>query len=229
MKKKLVLLFTIILITLVIIPIPVKSIDITQPFRLPDLPYSYDALEPYIDAETMKIHHTGHHATYVAKLNEAINKYPELKNKTLEELLMNLRVLPKDIQEAVRNNGGGHYNHTLFWTFMGKNKGKEPTGKLKVDIDKSYGSFDNFKKQFKEVALGRFGSGWAWLAKDKGGNLKIFSTPNQDTPIMIGIRPVLGLDVWEHAYYLKYQNKRGDYIDAWWNVVNWDEISKNYK
>jgi superoxide dismutase, Fe-Mn family len=198
-------------------------------FKLPPLPYGYDALEPYIDAQTMTIHHQKHHAAYVDNLNKAIDKHPELKGKSLEELLMNLNKLPEDIREAVRNNGGGHYNHSFFWTIMGKNKSGEPKGKLKTDIDKSFGSFENFKKAFKEAALGRFGSGWAWLIKDSSGALKIISTPNQDTPIMEGIKPVLGLDVWEHAYYLKYQNKRGDYIDAWWNVVNWDEIEKYYK
>jgi Fe-Mn family superoxide dismutase len=201
----------------------------TGPFKLPQLPYSYDALEPYIDAETMKIHHTKHHQTYVDKLNEAVNKYPDLKNKSVEELLSNLNVLPADVREQIRNNGGGHYNHSLFWTIMGPNKGGEPKGKLKEDIAKTFGSFDNFKKEFKTTALNRFGSGWAWLIKDKDGKLKITSTPNQDTPIMEGIVPIMGLDVWEHAYYLKYQNRRGDYIDNWWNVVNWDEIGKRYK
>lgn len=199
------------------------------PFKLPQLTYSYDALEPYIDAETMKIHHTKHHQAYVDKLNEAVNKYPDLRNKTLEQLLTNLNSLPADVREQIRNNGGGHYNHSLFWTIMGPNKGGEPKGKLKDEITKTFGSFDNFKKEFKAAALGRFGSGWAWLIKDKDGKLKITSTPNQDSPIMEGIVPIMGLDVWEHAYYLKYQNRRGDYIDNWWNVVNWDEIGKRYK
>jgi superoxide dismutase, Fe-Mn family len=198
-------------------------------FKLPPLPYSYDALEPYIDSQTMTIHHQKHHAAYVDNLNKALDKHPEHKGKTLEELLKNLDKVPEDIREAVRNNGGGHYNHSFFWTIMGKNKGGEPKGKLKSDIDKGFGSFDNFKKAFKEAALGRFGSGWVWLVKDNSGVLKIISTPNQDTPVMEGIKPVLGLDVWEHAYYLKYQNKRGDYIDAWWNVVNWDQVEKYYK
>lgn len=229
MKKVLSSLIAVLMAAAVVIPFPVKAMEGSEPFKLPDLPYSYDALEPYIDAQTMKVHHTGHHAAYVAKLNEAVNKYPELKGKTIEELLMNLDKLPQDVRETIRNNGGGHYNHTLFWNFMGKDKAKAPTGKLKGDIDKTFRSFDDFKKSFKEAALGRFGSGWAWLIKDKSGSLKIVTTPNQDTPIMEGIKPILGLDVWEHAYYLKYQNKRGDYIDAWWNVVNWDDISKNYK
>lgn len=200
-----------------------------NPFKLPSLSYSYDALEPYIDAETMKIHYQKHHGTYVEKLNEAINKYPELMDKSLEYLLTNLDKLPDDIREAVRNNGGGHYNHSIFWTIMGKNKGGEPKGKLREDIAKTFGSFENFKKEFKSAALGRFGSGWAWLIKDKDGKLKIVSTANQDSPIMMGISPVMGIDVWEHAYYLKYQNKRGEYIDNWWNVINWDEVEKRYR
>lgn len=199
------------------------------PFKLPPLPYSYDALEPYIDSQTMKIHYEKHHGAYVENLNKAVNKYPELRDKSLEYLLTNLNKLPEDIREAVRNNGGGHYNHSLFWTIMGKNKGGGPKGKLKEDIDKSFGSFENFKKEFKAAATGRFGSGWAWLIKDKDGKLKVMSTPNQDSPIMNGMTPIMGLDVWEHAYYLKYQNRRTEYIDNWWNVVNWDEIEKNYK
>lgn len=198
-------------------------------FKLPELPYSYDALEPFIDAKTMQIHYEKHHGAYVDKLNEAINKHPELKGKTIEELLMNLNTLPEDIRETVRNNGGGHYNHSLFWRIMGKDKYGIPKGKLKADIDKAFGSFENFKKEFKEAALGRFGSGWAWLIKDKDGKLKIVSTPNQDSPIMTGIKPILGIDVWEHAYYLKYQNRRADYIDAWWNVVNWNEVEREYR
>jgi Fe-Mn family superoxide dismutase len=199
------------------------------PFKLPPLPYSYDALEPYIDSQTMKIHYEKHHGTYVEKLNEAINKHPELRDKSIEYLLENLDKLPADIKEAVRNNGGGHYNHSLFWTIMGKNKGGEAKGKLKEDIVKNFGSFDTFKKEFKDAALGRFGSGWVWLIKVKDGKLKIVSTPNQDSPIMEGITPIMGLDVWEHAYYLKYQNRRGDYIDNWWNVVNWEQIEKRYE
>ncbi len=198
-------------------------------FKLPSLPYSYDALEPYIDAQTMKIHHQKHHQAYVDKLNEAVSKYPELTDKSLEYILANLDVMPADIREKIRNNGGGHYNHSFFWTIMAKDKGGEPKGKLKQDIDNAFGSFDNFKKEFKAAALDRFGSGWAWLVKDKYGKLRIISTGNQDNPVMIGLSPVMGIDVWEHAYYLKYQNKRGDYIDNWWNVVNWDEIEKKYK
>jgi Fe-Mn family superoxide dismutase len=208
-----------------------KNNDSTAPgpFKLPALPYSYDALEPYIDKETMTIHHQKHHGTYVDKLNEAINKYPELKGKSIESLLSNLEAIPADMRETVRNNGGGHYNHSMFWTIMGPNKGGEPKGKLKDDIAKTFGTFDNFKKEFKTAALGRFGSGWAWLIKDKDGKLKIVTTANQDSPIMNGITPIMGLDVWEHAYYLQYQNRRAEYIDNWWVVVNWDEIEKRYK
>lgn len=213
--------------------IPISSVRASEPaggpFKLPDLPYSYDALEPYIDTQTMMVHHDKHHAAYVEKLNEAVNKYPELKDKSLEYLLSNLDKLPNDVKEAIRNNGGGHYNHSLFWTIMGKDKGGEPKGKLKEDIVKNFGSFDSFKKEFKTAALNRFGSGWAWLIKDRDGKLKVISTPNQDSPIMVGTTPIMGLDVWEHAYYLKYQNKRGDYIDNWWKVVNWDEVEKRYK
>jgi superoxide dismutase, Fe-Mn family len=230
MKNKM---FSVFCFSLICVLLPLNNVkaepQVEGPFKLPALPYSYDALEPYIDSETMKIHHDKHHAAYVAKLNEAVNKYPELKDKSLEYLLTNLNSLPNDIKETVRNNGGGHYNHSLFWTIMGKNKGGEPKGKLKQDIIKTFGSFENFKKEFNAAALDRFGSGWAWLIKDNNGKLKIFSTANQDTPIMAGIAPIMGLDVWEHAYYLKYQNKRADYINNWWNVVNWDEISKRYK
>ncbi|ERI92206.1 superoxide dismutase, Mn [Clostridiales bacterium oral taxon 876 str. F0540] len=226
-------LFFILCAALAIALIPISSVRASEPaggpFKLPNLPYSYDALEPYIDTQTMMVHHDKHHAAYVEKLNEAVNKYPELKDKSLEYLLSNLDKLPNDVKEAIRNNGGGHYNHSLFWTIMGKDKGGEPKGKLKEDIVKSFGSFDNFKKEFKTAALNRFGSGWAWLIKDRDGKLKVISTPNQDSPIMVGTTPIMGLDVWEHAYYLKYQNKRGDYIDNWWKIVNWDEVEKRYK
>jgi superoxide dismutase, Fe-Mn family len=218
------LIFTLLPLNLVKAEAPAEG-----PFKLPPLPYSYDALEPYIDTQTMQIHHDKHHSAYVDNLNKALSKYPNLTDKSLEYLLANLEVLPATIKEAVRNNGGGHYNHSLFWTIMGKNKGGEPKGKLKQDIEKTFGSFENFKKEFKAAALGQFGSGWAWLIKDKYNKLMIVTTPNQDSPIMMGISPIMGLDVWEHAYYLKYQNKRGDYIDNWWNVVNWDEIEKRYK
>ncbi|WP_188206166.1 superoxide dismutase [Alkalibacillus aidingensis] len=196
-------------------------------FELPELPYAYDALEPHIDKETMNIHHTKHHNTYVTKLNAALEGHADLQDKSLDELLSNLDSLPSDIQTAVRNNGGGHANHTLFWTILSPNGGGEPTGELADKINEAFGSFDQFKDQFAQAAAGRFGSGWAWLVV-KNGNLEITSTPNQDTPVMEGITPILGLDVWEHAYYLNYQNRRPDYINAFWNVVNWDEVSKRY-
>lgn len=198
--------------------------NICMEHKLPDLPYSYDALEPYIDSRTMEIHHTKHHAGYVAKLNEALLKHPEIADKPLEELLKNLPVVPEDIRSAVRNNGGGHYNHSLFWRWMGPVKDgevPEPQGELKRVLEKSFSSVQKFKEEFASAALSRFGSGWAWLVSDGDGVLKIVSAPNQDTPITEGLRPILGIDVWEHAYYLKYQNRRADYIAAWWNAVNW--------
>lgn len=195
--------------------------------ELPKLPYAYDALEPHIDARTMEIHHTKHHNTYVTKLNEAIAGNSELEAKSLEELLTNLDAVPEAVRTAVRNNGGGHFNHTLFWEIMGPNAGGAPTGELAEAITKAFGSFDAFKEQFSAAAAGRFGSGWAWLVVNNGA-LEVTSTPNQDTPISEGKTPILGLDVWEHAYYLKFQNKRPDYIAAFWNVVNWDEVAKRY-
>lgn len=197
-------------------------------FELPKLNYSYDSLEPYIDSRTMEIHYTKHHATYVNKLNEALEKHPELMNKNLEDLLKDLDNIPSDIRTTVRNNGGGHYNHTLFWSIMGPNGSRKPIGKLAQRIDEVFGSFDKFKLEFSDSALNRFGSGWAWLVLDKYGHLSIISTPNQDNPIMIGLYPILGIDVWEHAYYLKYQNRRAEYIESWWNVVNWEEVEKHY-
>lgn len=230
--KKINKLFPLICTVLIFISLPigyVRAQDNTEGiFKLPKLSYGYDALEPYIDAKTMEIHYLKHHGVYVEKLNAAVNKYPELKDKSIEELLTNLESLPDDIKDAVRNNGGGHYNHSLFWTIMGKDKGGEPKGQLKEDIEKTFGSLEGFKNKFKTVALDRFGSGWTWLIKDKSGTLQIVSTPNQDSPIMGGISPIMGLDVWEHAYYLKYQNKRGEYIDNWWNTVNWEEVQKRY-
>ncbi|GEL77324.1 superoxide dismutase SodA [Tenuibacillus multivorans] len=197
-------------------------------FELPELPYAYDALEPHIDKETMNIHHTKHHNTYVTKLNAALEGHSDLQDKSLEELVGNLDALPSDIQTAVRNNGGGHVNHSLFWTILSPNGGGNPTGELADKINEAFGSFDEFKEKFAAAAAGRFGSGWAWLVV-KNGNLEITSTPNQDTPLMEGVTPILGLDVWEHAYYLKYQNRRPDYISAFWNVVNWDEVAKRYE
>lgn len=196
--------------------------------ELPALPYAYDALEPYIDEATMKVHHTGHHAAYVNNLNAALDKHPELYDKSLEDLLASLDQVPEDIRTAVRNNGGGHWNHSFFWPLMKKNGGGSPSGELAQAIESQFGSFDAFKEEFGKVAAGRFGSGWAWLLVDKGGKLSLTSTPNQDNPIMEGKHPILGLDVWEHAYYLKYQNRRPEYIKAFWNVVNWEQVEKNY-
>jgi Fe-Mn family superoxide dismutase len=194
---------------------------------LPPLPYDFAALEPHIDARTMEIHHGKHHAAYVNNLNAALEKAPELQSKGLDDLLRNLNAVPDAIRAAVRNNGGGHWNHTMFWQLMAPKGGGEPSGALSDALKSAFGDFAKFREQFKAAGVGRFGSGWAWLVVD-GGTLKIESTPNQDTPLMEGRRAVMGLDVWEHAYYLKYQNRRPDYIDAWWNVVNWAEIAKRY-
>ena len=196
-------------------------------YTLPDLPYAYDALEPYIDEETMHLHHDKHHNTYVTNLNAAIEKHPELGEKTVEELLADFSSVPEDIQTAVRNNGGGHANHTFFWEILGPNAGGEPTGAIKEAIEETFGSFEDFRAEFKTAATGRFGSGWAWLVV-KDGKLAITSTANQDSPLMDGQTPVLGLDVWEHAYYLKYKNVRPDYINAFWSVVNWDKVNEYF-
>jgi Fe-Mn family superoxide dismutase len=193
--------------------------------ELPKLPYDYAALEPHIDARTMEIHHTKHHQAYVTNLNAALDKHPELHNKSLDDLLRGINTVPEDIRTAVRNNGGGHWNHRRFWTWMGPGAGGAPTGALGDAINSAFGTFDKFKEEFAKAGIGRFGSGWAWLI-DEGGKLSIISTPNQDNPLMDGKRAILGLDVWEHAYYLKYQNRRPDYIAAWWNVVNWNEVGK---
>jgi Fe-Mn family superoxide dismutase len=196
-------------------------------FTLPPLPYANDALEPHIDARTMEIHHDKHHQAYVNNLNAAIEKAPELAGKSLDELMRGINSVPESVRAAVRNNGGGHWNHTMFWEIMDGGKGGEPTGKLGDAIKSAFGDFSKFKEQFAAAGTGRFGSGWAWLIND-GGKLSITSTPNQDNPLMEGKTAILGLDVWEHAYYLKYQNKRPDYIAAWWNVVNWDAVAKRY-
>jgi Fe-Mn family superoxide dismutase len=196
-------------------------------FKLPPLPYPADALEPHLDARTMEIHHDKHHATYVVNLNKAVAGHPDLARQDVARLLEHLDAIPETIRTAVRNNGGGHYNHSLFWQMMKKNGGGEPKGDLAKAIDKTFGSLDAFTEAFNKAALGQFGSGWAWLALD-GKELKIESTPNQDSPISQGRQPLLGLDVWEHAYYLKYQNRRADYIAAWWNVVNWDFVAERY-
>jgi Fe-Mn family superoxide dismutase len=197
-------------------------------FQLPALPYANDALEPHIDAQTMEIHHDRHHNTYVTNLNAALESAPELQGKSLEDLIANLDSLPEGIRTAVRNNGGGHANHSLFWEIIGPNGGGAPTGDIAAAIDSELGGFDKFKEDFAKAATTRFGSGWAWLVVGKDGKLSITSTPNQDSPLFEGLTPVLGLDVWEHAYYLKYQNKRPDYIGAFWNVINWDEVNKRY-
>ncbi len=197
-------------------------------FTLPKLEYSYDALEPYIDAKTMELHYTKHHQTYIDNLNAALKDYPELQKKTLEELLKDLSALPEKIRVAVQNNGGGHLNHSQFWLWMDKAGGK-PQGKVLDEIVKKFGSFDAFKEQFSTAAKSRFGSGWAWLSFDKSGSIVITSTVNQDSPVSQGMSPLLGLDVWEHAYYLKYNNRRVDYIDAWWHVVNWGHVEEIYR
>ncbi|MEC0093288.1 superoxide dismutase [Paenibacillus macquariensis] len=197
-------------------------------FQLPALPYSNDALEPHIDALTMEIHHDRHHNTYVTNLNAALEKAPELQNKSIEELLTGLGSVPEEIRTAVRNNGGGHANHSLFWEIIGPNAGGNPTGELAEAIDSQLGGLDKFKEDFAKAATTRFGSGWAWLVVGKDGKLAVTSTPNQDNPLSEGLTPILGLDVWEHAYYLKFQNKRPDYIAAFWNVVNWDAVAARY-
>jgi superoxide dismutase, Fe-Mn family len=198
-------------------------------FTLPPLPYPPEALEPHVDKATMEIHHGKHHNAYVTNLNKALESAPDLQNKSIEELLANnLAAVPENIRTAVRNNGGGHANHDMFWRIMGPNGGGAPTGEIASAIEAAFGSFDTFKEKFAAAAVGRFGSGWAWLVRS-GNGVEITSTPNQDTPLMEGRFPVMGLDVWEHAYYLKYQNRRPDYITAWWNVVNWQEINRRLR
>lgn len=195
-------------------------------FTLPDLGYPYDALEPYIDATTMEIHHTKHHQAYITKLNEALNKHPGLIGKKVKALLENLEAIPEDIRGAVRNHGGGHYNHELFWPLL--KKGVLFEGEIKAAISKKFGGLDPFKEAFANAAATRFGSGWAWLAVTKRGDLEVMSTPNQDNPVTLGLTPILGLDVWEHAYYLKYQNRRPDYITAFFEIINWKEVNRLY-
>lgn len=200
----------------------------TYPFELKPLPYAYDALEPFIDKETMHLHHDKHHQAYVNNLNKALENYPELHNKTLLELLQNLKKLPEEIQTAVRNNGGGVFNHNLFFDGMTPDSSKMPIGNLAKAIDRAFGSFENFKETFKKAALGRFGSGWAWLVSDENGDVKIVSTANQDVPLNLTVNPILEIDVWEHAYYLKYQNRRAEYIDNWFNVIDWNKAEYIY-
>jgi len=196
-------------------------------FQLKPLPYAYEALEPFIDAATMQIHHDKHHAAYVNNLNAALEKHPELAEKSLEALLADLNAVPEDIRGVVRNHGGGTWNHDLFWEIMAPAAGGAPGGDLAAALDSAFGSFDAFKSEFEKAANGRFGSGWAWLVR-KGKDLSILSTPNQDNPLSEGMLPVLGLDVWEHAYYLKYQNRRAEYTSNWWNVVNWEAVARRF-
>ena len=196
---------------------------------LPELGYAHDALEPHIDAKTMEIHHSKHHQTYITNLNAALEKYPELFEKSVEDFLINLEDIPESIRVAVRNGGGGHANHSLFWKIISPNESKGPEEKLASAIDSDFGSFENFQKEFTEKATKQFGSGWGWLCQDKAGKLVCASTPNQDSPLSSGLTPLLGIDVWEHAYYLNYQNRRPDYIKAFWEIVNWEEVGKNLK
>ena len=200
-----------------------------KPFAVPPLPYPYDALEPHIDARTMRFHHDKHHAAYVSKLNAALEKHPKLKGQTAEQLLRGINTVPEDIRQIVRDNGGGHVNHTMFWSIMSPNAGGEPTGAIASAIKQTFGSFAEFKKQFNSAGEKRFGSGWVWLVLTKNGKLQIISTANQDSPLIEGNYPLMGNDVWEHAYYLNYQNRRADYLTAWWNVVNWNEINKRFE
>ncbi len=200
-----------------------------MPFELPQLPYSFDALEPHIDARTMEIHHDKHHAGYTNNLNKALESAPQLAEKSIKDILADLNAVPESIRTAVRNNGGGYANHKLFWKIMAPNAGGEPGGDLMAAISSAFGDFASFKEQFSKTAVGQFGSGWGWLAADGSGALKIMSTPNQDSPYSQGMTPLLGVDVWEHAYYLNYQNRRGDYVAAWWNVVNWPEVEQRYQ
>ena len=197
-------------------------------FTLPPLPYDYSALEPHIDTQTMQIHHDKHHAAYVNNLNAALEGQANLASQSIEDLLRNIKDVPEGIRQAVINNGGGHANHTMFWEIMGPNGGGEPTGALAEAINKTFGSFADFKAKVNDAGAKRFGSGWAWLVADSGGNLQVISTANQDSPLMQGLTPILGVDVWEHAYYLKYQNLRPKYLEAWWNTVNWAEVAKRF-
>lgn len=197
-------------------------------YQLPKLPYNYNALEPYIDGRTMEIHHTKHHQGYIDKLNKAFEDHPNLQDKPIEDLLWSLDTLPEEIRGVIRNNGGGHYNHSLFWQIMSPHSGEKPGDELAAVINKNFGGLEKFQEEFNDKAGKIFGSGWCWLIKDGDVQLKILTTPNQDSPVMEGIQPLLGLDVWEHAYYLNYQNRRPDYIKAWWNVINWNEVAKRY-
>jgi len=198
-------------------------------YELPPLPYPSNALEPHIDAKTMEIHHDKHHQAYITNANKALEGHPDLAAKPVDELLADLNKIPESVRTVLRNNAGGHSNHTFFWKIMGPNAGGTPKGKLAEAINSTFGGLDQFKEEFQKAAIGRFGSGWAWLVVNKEGKLQITSTANQDTPISDGLKPVIGVDVWEHAYYLLYQNRRPDYLKAWWNVVNWDQAEKNFE
>ncbi len=199
-----------------------------HPFALPEVGYPYDALEPHIDARTMEIHHSKHHAAYTTNLNKALEAHPDLQKKSVEQLVTDLNAVPEAIRNAVRNNGGGYLNHALFWDIMTPGGAKAPTGALAKAIDGTFGSVDELKSKLQAAAVGQFGSGWGWLCKEAGGKLSVIGTPNQDTPLMQGKTPILGVDVWEHAYYLKYQNRRPDYVTAWWNVVNWNKVAARF-
>ena len=198
-------------------------------FTLPDLPYDFNALEPYIDARTMEIHHGKHHQAYIDNLNKALDKAPALQGKAIEEIVADLNKAPEEVRTAIRNHGGGHYNHSLFWKAMSPTGGGQPTGDLLNKINTSFGSFEAFKEKFSQAAITRFGSGWGWLSVDGKGGLAVHSTANQDTPLMEGFKPILGVDVWEHAYYLLYQNRRPEYVENFWNVINWEQVAKNLK
>jgi len=197
-------------------------------FELPSLPYNYDALEPYIDTQTMQIHHDKHHGAYVSKLNAALESHSDLQSKSIDELIRDLNSLPDAVRTAVRNNGGGHFNHSIFWTLMKPNGGGEPTGAIAQAISDTFGNFENFKQRFNDAGAGQFGSGFVWLVRTKNGKLEVTSTPNQDNPWTDGHFPIMGNDVWEHAYYLKYQNQRPEYLKQWWNTINWDEVNQRY-
>ncbi len=200
-----------------------------SPAELPPLPYPYNALEPHIDARTMELHHDKHHASYVSNLNKALENNANLRNQSVESLIRNLNQVSEDIRTTVRNNGGGHVNHSMFWEIMSPNGGGEPTGAIAEAINETFGSFETFKEQFNQAGSGQFGSGWVWLVRNAQGQLEITSTPNQDSPLMDGQYPIMGNDVWEHAYYLNYQNKRGEYLNSWWNVVNWEEVNRRFE
>ncbi len=196
--------------------------------ELPSLPYEFNALEPYVDARTVEIHYTKHHAGYIAKLNKLLEGHEHLAAMDLEFILADINIVPEEIRPGVRDNGGGHLNHSLFWQIMGPSKGGEPTGQFREEFVSAFGSFLNFREEFTKAALKRFGSGWAWLILNPSSRLEVLSTPNQDSPILLGSKPILGIDLWEHAYYLKYQNRRAEYIEAWWNVVNWEKVAEFY-